>query len=79
METEITIEQLKECLLSRAIIQENRAFGQRNVCLQQNKNLRENRLFNLYVGQLWGMIYMLEEIGMKEEMKQFEWVYEYGI
>ena len=75
----ITIEQLKETLLNRAILQENKTLKCRDFLIDKGKNPKENRLFNLYIGELMGMLHLFDEIGMNEKSTRFDWVWDYGI
>ena len=74
----ITIESLKETLLNRAVLQAERTLKSRDFSISRDKNPKDSRLFNLYIGQLMGMVYMLREIEM-EEAERFDWVWDYGI
>jgi len=53
--------------------------AQMNVLLRQNKDFKTNRLFNLYLGKVFGMCELLNELGMKEEAASLEWAYKFGI
>ena len=73
------LEAIKTNMLNRAILQEHRTLKLRDRCISQNKNPKDITLFMLYVGELIGMTYMLEDVGMKEETKQFDWILSYVI
>jgi len=46
---------------------------------RQNKRYAESRLFNLYLGKCFGMCELLNELEMKKEAENLEWVYKSGI
>jgi hypothetical protein len=79
MKTQNTIESLKEILLNRAILQESKTLKLRDYLINKDKKPTDSRLFNLYVGELMGMILLFNEIGMNEESIKFDWVWGYGI
>lgn len=70
----------KQRLLSKAKEQDTITYNLLGSLVRQNKDWRESRLANVYIGKCFALyevmhIYKFE----KEELEEFEWVYKYGI
>jgi len=57
--------------------QEKKMVGLMNSLEKQNRKYTDSRLFNLYVGKMFGMLEILEEL--KIDSTEFHWIYKYGI
>ena len=69
----------KELIKNKAIELENNLSGLMATLERQNKRYSDSRLFNLYLGKCFGMCELLNELGMKKEVENLEWIYKYGI
>jgi len=72
-----TIEEIRDQLIEVARRHEEKMMGLRDALLRQRKSESDSRLFQLYVGKMFGMIEMLEEMGV--DAAEFHWAYKYGI
>ncbi|MCL2312264.1 MAG: hypothetical protein FWC41_07740 [Firmicutes bacterium] len=64
-------------ILNKVKEQEKSMIGLMNSLEKQNKKYTDSRLFNLYVGKMFGMLEILEEL--KIDSTEFHWIYKYGI
>jgi len=39
----------------------------------------KNRLYNIQLGKIVGMLQLMDALGMEEEAKEYEWVSKFGI
>jgi len=58
---------------------ETQLISQMNILEKKKKKYSESRLFNLYLGKVFGMYELLNELDMKEEAASLEWAYKFGI
>jgi len=71
---------IKEKLLAIAREQEAKVIRLRDYSIKRNQNLSENRMFSLRIGEMFGVLKVLEDLEFEEnELDEFQWIYEYGI
>jgi hypothetical protein len=72
-----TIEEYKNQMISIARSHEQKMLGLQETLENRGKSVTDSKLFQLYVGKMFGMIEMLEEMSI--DTTEFHWAYEYGI
>ena len=74
-----TVKEMKETILTIAEKFENSLTRLMESLERQNKKYTDSRLFNMYLGKIFGIIEMLNNLGMEKEAEKYDWAYKYGI